>query len=434
MSQSCSIEKCIRKSRGLCDCCQQNLCLQHLNEHNASLISQLNPLTDETNALGDRLKTLNIQKTIGNSRQKLEQWRQDCYKKIDCLFEQKCQELDQLINDKIDQQRREFNCINSKISELINSQETTRQDIDSLTATIHQLKRNMNDIEQTCFIINTRPLRIDDTFILIKNTTEKELDISTLSSVYKTIHRPEGSCVSLTCSDRYLLIYQRPNLCLIDRELNIAKQTLWSYGIIQDMCWSSTLDRFIVLGKSDIFLINEHTMSIDNVHTIEERDWGSCTYSDTVLFASTNEGASSIMEFTLFPAIELIREWKYPLTCRKDENIDGMAYNNGNLALIVMNDSKKSLRIELRYGKTLDLIWRLQLDIMCSHDILFRCCSLTCNEWLIIDYETGYLLQITNDGKIKKTIQYSPSPYRATLFDLNKLAISTGKYINLHTI
>ncbi|CAF2455461.1 unnamed protein product [Rotaria sp. Silwood2] len=104
MSQSCSIEKCTRTSHWLCDCCWDNLYLQHLNEHNELFISQLNPLIDEINMLENRLKSLNIQKTIGNSRQKLEERCQDCCKKIDCLFEQKCQELDQLVHEKVDQQ------------------------------------------------------------------------------------------------------------------------------------------------------------------------------------------------------------------------------------------------------------------------------------------------------------------------------------------
>ncbi|CAF5120254.1 unnamed protein product, partial [Rotaria sp. Silwood1] len=218
MSQSCSIEKCVRTSRGLCDCCQQNLCLQHLNEHNVLLISQLNPLTDEINALEDRLKTLNIQNTISNSRQKIEEWRQDCYKTIDSIFEQKCQELDQLIKEKICQQREELNRVHLKISELINAQETTRKDIDSLTSTIRQLETNMNNIEQTCFTINTRPLIIDETFILIKKTTKPELDLSTLSPVYRTIHHSNGDFYSITCNVRYLLIHQHPNLCLVDGE------------------------------------------------------------------------------------------------------------------------------------------------------------------------------------------------------------------------
>ncbi|CAF0962035.1 unnamed protein product [Rotaria sordida] len=433
MSQSCSIKKCTRTSRGLCDCCQQNLCLQHLNEHNASLVSQLNPLIDEINALGDRLKTLNIQKTIGNSRQKLEQWREDCHNKIDCFFEQKCQELDQLINEKVDQQREELKRMHLKMTELMNTQETTRQDIDLLKSTIRQLERNMNNIEQKCFTINTRPLIIDETFVFIKKTTEQELDLSTLSPVCRKITSPEGTFGSLTSNDQHLLIHQEPYLCLFDQDMNIIRQTLWPYDAIRDMCWSSRLDRFIVLEKNNIYLINENTMSIDNVHTIEEREWLSCTCSDAVLFASTAEWGSSIMEFTLLSTIKLIKEWKCPLTCTKDEAINSIVYNHENLALMIMNKSKKSLRIELRYAKTLNRIWLLQLDIRWVQNKAFRCCSLSCNEWLVVDYETGRLLQITKDGKIKKTIQYHPIPYCATLFDLNKLAVSTVNGVNLHT-
>ncbi|CAF1003906.1 unnamed protein product [Rotaria sordida] len=434
MSQSCSIKKCIRTSRGLCDCCQQNLCLQHLNEHNASLISQLNPLTDEINALGDRLKTLSIHKAIADSREKLEQWREDCYKKIDCFFEQKCQELDHLIDEKVGKQREELKRIQLKITELINTQETTRQDIDLLTSTIRELERNMNNIEEACFTVDTRPLLIDDTHVSIGRTTDHELDQSTLWSVCRTIASPKGSFASLSSNDRHLLKHQEPNLCLFDREMNIVKQTLWSYGTIHDMCWSSILDRFIVLGKNNIYLINENTMSIDNVQRIEGRNWGSCTCSDIVLFASIIERASSIMEFTLVPAIELIKEWKYPHTCTNDEFITDIVYNNGHLALIVMNKPEKSVLIDLRNAKTLSRIWTFQPDIRWVQNKIFRCCSLTCNEWLMVDYETGRLLQITKDGKIKKTIKYHPAPYRAILFGLNKLAASTMTDVRLHAI
>ncbi|CAF0949286.1 unnamed protein product [Rotaria sp. Silwood1] len=434
MRQPCSIEKCMRKSRWLCDCCQQHLCLQHLNEHNAILISQLNPLTDKINALEDRLNTLNIQKTIDSGRQKLEQWRQDCYKKIDCLFEQKCREIDQLVNEKVDQQREELNRIHSKTTEFINAQETSRQDIDLLKSTIRQLETNMNEIERTRFTITTRPLLLDDTFVYITKMTETELDLSYLSPPYTTIHRSEGSCRSLTSNDRHFLIHQEPNLCLFDREMNMVKSMSWPYNTIWDMCWSSALDRFIILGKKNIFLINENTMSIDNLYTVSKRDLLSCTCSDIVLFVCTNEGASSVLEFILFPSIELIREWNSPLTCMKDEIINDIVYNNGHLALIVKNKSEKSLRIELRNAETLDRIWRLQLDIRCAQKIPFRCCALSGNEWLIVDYETDRLLQITKDGKMKTEIKYSPTPCRALMFDTNELAISTVDGVNLHTI
>ena len=105
MSQLCAATKCNRAPRGLCDCCQQNLCLQHLSEHNASLISQLNPLTDEINALGDRLRRLTIETIVGSCRRKLDTWRNDCHEKIDRLFQQKCEELDRLAEEKVKKQQ-----------------------------------------------------------------------------------------------------------------------------------------------------------------------------------------------------------------------------------------------------------------------------------------------------------------------------------------
>ena len=79
-------------------------------EHNATLVSQLNPLTDEINTLGDRLNRLNIQQTLDDCREKLEAWRLNCHQKIDHLFEKRCQELDLLVTRKVDEQRENSSC------------------------------------------------------------------------------------------------------------------------------------------------------------------------------------------------------------------------------------------------------------------------------------------------------------------------------------
>ncbi|CAF5036937.1 unnamed protein product, partial [Rotaria magnacalcarata] len=394
----------------------------------------LNQFNNETNILDDRLKTLNIFKIIGNSRRKLEQWREDCYTKIDLFFEQKCQELDRLANEKVNRQRDELNRIQMKLTEFNNAQQTTRQDIDLLISRMSQIRSSIMDLEETCFKITTHPLILNDTFIDIKKTNEHDVNLSSLSHTYKAIHHPEGGFQSLACDGQHLLIHQHPNLCLFDRDANIVTQTVWSYGEIHEMCWSVTLGQFIVLGANSIFCINENTMSIQEVDTIRELDWISCTCSETVLFVATNECASSIMEYILFPAIEFVRERKHPLVCKKDEFIVGVVYNNANLALMVMNMFKKSIHMELRNAKTLDRIWLFQPDIVCTQKITFRCCSLTCDQWLIVDYETGRLLQITKDGKIKETIKYYPCPYRAILFDQNKLVLSGMNGVHLHTI
>ena len=85
----------------------------------------------------------------------MSKWRHDCHEKIGLYFEQKCQELDRFFNEQVIKDKGEIERTRLKIAELIHQQETTRQDIDTLTSTICQLKRNMEKIEQTSFSIHT---------------------------------------------------------------------------------------------------------------------------------------------------------------------------------------------------------------------------------------------------------------------------------------
>jgi len=433
MSQNCTLDKCTRIARGLCDCCHQQLCIQHLSEHNAALINQLNPLTDEFNALSDRLNTLNIQSITDESRRKLEHWRDRSHQQIDRLFEQKCEELDRIMNEKIQKQREEVTHLQSKIAEIIRNQETTRQQIDSLKATIHEIKEKMNELEKTSLRVTTQRVVIDGALISIDSMIEHELDLSSLPSPCKTIKRPGGGNVWICANDNYLLIHQEPNLCLVDREMNVVKKVRWNYDDIYDMCWCSTLDRFIINEGSSIFLFDDSTMTIQKIKTIEETRWSSCTTSEKCLFLSTKTVGSIVKKYDLLPSIKLVTEWKSPSTCTNDEWIATIRYNNEKLGLLIRNKLKKSLRMELRSADTFDRIWTLEFDIVCEQNVFFRCCSLPCNEWLVADYEKKRLLQITNDGKLKAVVPYEKVPWTGTMFR-NMLCIACNNGINCHKI
>ena len=100
MSEICAISSCKRPSCALCLCCQQKICLPHLKEHQDLLLAEINPLVDQINALGDRLKTFDPNEMIGNARQKLEDWRIECHQQIDFIFEQKSRELNEQVTKK----------------------------------------------------------------------------------------------------------------------------------------------------------------------------------------------------------------------------------------------------------------------------------------------------------------------------------------------
>jgi polyhydroxyalkanoate synthesis regulator phasin len=225
-----------RSSCALCHCCQQNICLPHLKEHQDALISQLNPFVDQINAPGDRLKAFNTENMIDNCRQKLEQWRVECHRKIDHFFEQKCQELDQSVAGKLSRLREEIDRVQPKIAELIREQDVTRRDLDSLTSTVGNLEHQMNKIEQTSFKVKMQSLEIDQDWIGIEESNRHQPNLLTLPAVSKTTQHTDGSFAALASNERFLLMHRKPNLCLSDRDLITVKKVLWNYSVIRDMC------------------------------------------------------------------------------------------------------------------------------------------------------------------------------------------------------
>jgi hypothetical protein len=200
------------------------------------------------------------------------------------------------------------------------------------------------------------------------------------------------------------------------------------------MCWSSTLNKFIVVEENNIFLVDQDTMLIENLETIEKQKWLSCTLSDLFLFLSTKQWGSEIIKYRLLPSISLITKWKSPDTCAEDESIDDIVYSNNNLLLTITNNSKTTVRVELRSAERFNRIWILPLEIVYNQNKTFCCCSLNNDEWLMADYETRRLLHITKDGKQKTTNTYSGIPHQVCRLGPRILAISTDSGVNLHKV
>jgi hypothetical protein len=139
------------------------------------------------------------------------------------------------------------------------------------------------------------------------------------------------------------------------------------------------------------------------------------------------------MKFKLLPSIELVNEWKSPHTCARDELIYDIVYNDGTLGMVINNRSAKSLRMEVRSAETLDPLWSLRFDTVCNQNMIFHGCLLTCDEWLVVDYETKRLLHITRDGQLKVTTPYDTIPHCANLF-ANMLVVSTAGVLNFHKL
>ncbi|CAM4790399.1 unnamed protein product [Rotaria magnacalcarata] len=204
----CTVSECNSESCALCRCCEENYCLQYLIEQPGSRKRVLNCLNDEINKLDQQIKILNIQPIIESYRRK------------------------SIIND-------------------------VRIEIDYVKEIYDQ--------------VHIDPLPIDDNLISTNKPNSVKLNPSSLSIIDIAINHPQGSYGASAGNEKFLLLHVTRNLILMDQRMNTIQQIEWPYGAISSICWSSTKKRFVVIGKSNIYLVDDQNMSIESLRMIEKR-------------------------------------------------------------------------------------------------------------------------------------------------------------------
>lgn len=428
----CVIVGCRRLANVLCHCCQENLCRNHYNEHDY-LNSKLNLLADEIDSFDRQLLAVDLKKYIQTTNDRLQQWRFESYKAIDQYCEQKYREIESHLMKIITLKRENIEQLRTNMLDLVQKRSMTLELIETLTSELRTIESDMHDIDQKHLAIHSTPLTLDRGLIQIEELAMEDFEVTTLTTPIKTIEYPRQGLYPIASNQKYLVIPREPNLCLIDRNWKMVKQTPWTHGQIFDMCWSSALAKFFILTLNQIYIFDVDRISIERVETTQRLHWLSCTCSDTSLFLSTNEKGSCICEFNLLNSFQSAKRWDPPETCSRDERIHDMFYNKGTLLLLIENTLNEKIRVELRSSARFDRLWSIQLDLLYKGKI-FSCALLKYDQWLIIDSNTSRLLQISMDGKIKSSSHYNPAPSCACLFGSDILAISTLQGVNIHQV
>jgi hypothetical protein len=435
MSQPCAIADCKRTSRALCHCCQQDLCREHLNEHDDFLNEQLNPFADEINQLSDQINHIDVKSLRDRFREQLNQYRIESYRKIDRYVDEKQRQLDEFINAKLNNQIESINHVKTIIKHLIDNQDTTTKDLNSISSSIQSIRREISQFEYKSIQLNINPLEIDDRLIQIEDENiKRDFNLSTLMPPVHVINRPPENSKPLISNNRVLLTHHENQLCLLNQDMTIIKSIPWPHGWIWDMCWSTTLSRFFIITLTEIFTLNENSMVLEHIVTKDNHSLCSCTCSDVSFYVTTNELGSTVCEFSLLPTIELINRWQPADFCGANEMIQDMVFHKGTLAFIIDNQTTSMKRMELRLVQTFEQLWSIQFDLVDPLHTAYRLCLFNYNEWIVIDWKSAQLFYISKDGQIKSTCVYEPVPYRCCQFGSNILAISARNSINFHRI
>ncbi|CAF1198074.1 unnamed protein product [Adineta steineri] len=165
-ARSCAAIKCEIASCATCHCCQTDLCLDHLKEHKDRLSEKLIPLTNQINAVLDKVE--HITPTSLPNLLMLEQWRNAAYQTID----QFCQLMkDELFEHAKTKSLEKLHTTRNTLDQLIRMQGATSENIDTLTKDIERIEQEFNDLQKIS--INLQPLVINKNTIIQSNSSSK---------------------------------------------------------------------------------------------------------------------------------------------------------------------------------------------------------------------------------------------------------------------
>jgi archaellum component FlaC len=409
----CTNDGCRTNSRTLCVCCEKYYCLDHLNEHFSRINNQIPPLSDKINGLSKRLtKFSSLEPSYLVA---LEKWRDEAHRAVEEYYETKRRDF---IDDRREKLKKEIERVRNRLDILLQKHNAVRDDVEMLTQDIRLVEQKFNELQSLRFTI--QPLVIDDNLIV--------RDILPLHLPGRTMKLPFNEFPSLASNEKHLLIHRPPNLSLLDRHLSMVKETPWTHDDIWDICWSSTLERFVLVTNKDVFTLDQNMMTIARCSISSDVAWSRGTCSDSTLFLLTQGLGPSIFEYKLPLSSKggVNKERHPPETCDQCEYIFDLKSNNKSLAMVIYNTENDKTRLDLRSSINFEHLWSVDVGQG------FRCCLLHNEQWMVVDALNHRLFHISNNGKLLKSDKYAYQPWNIIQWGKYIIGIRTAEGINLH--
>ncbi|CAF2384891.1 unnamed protein product [Rotaria sp. Silwood2] len=410
-SRPCTIEGCKSPSRTVCICCEKCYCLEHLTQHFGRINNKIPPLSDKINGLAKRLnKFASIEPSYLIA---LEKWRDEAHRTVEQYYESKRRDL---IDDRREKLEKEVERVRHIMEKLIRKHDAVQQDVDLLTQDIRLIEQKFSEFQSLRFTIH--PLVIDDNLII--------RDLFPLPTPCRTMKLPFDEFPALANNEKNLLVHQPPNISLLDRHFSIIKQTPWTHDNIWDMCWSSTLSRFIIVTNQEVFTLDQNTMTIAKCPISSDVELSRATCSDSALFLLAQGLGPSIFEYKLPPSSKNVKERSSPETCEQCEYIFDLKANQKTLAMVIFNTENDKTRLDLKSSINLQRLWSVDVGQG------FRCCLLHGEQWMVVDALNRRLYHISNNGKLLKMDKFAYQPWNIIQWGKFIIGIRTNEAINLY--
>ncbi|CAF1170532.1 unnamed protein product [Didymodactylos carnosus] len=297
LSRKCDI--CQERQATLsCTGCQQIFCKQDMTQHRQQLSLELDLVMREHNDLDKRIKHKMTGDQSGH-RQLLDQindWEKAALVEIKDTAQQAREQVHLLL----DQPAHHLKQIADDIESRMKEEDYVETEIEYWSNQVKKLSKEIEMSDSTSIVIEIKQVDWKD-LINVKQTLSKmrrTFDYGRLRNEASKVIKDERY-IAGSSTDFLLLHGYGKGLCLLDGIRNNKTEINFKsdYGVY-DSCWSTFLNRFIILtNKEDLYTLDVATRQVNVIRKLKSRDkktLGSCTCSGETFLTSTWMIGSSI--------------------------------------------------------------------------------------------------------------------------------------------
>jgi hypothetical protein len=251
--------------------------------------------------------------------------------------------------------------------------------------------------------------------------------------------------VKMVATDKYLLYFPLNRISILNED-GEEQWTIHRDLGPRDLCWSSYLNRFLVLTYDKVYLLD--VMDTSNLPSYEfTRGMWSCTcYGETLL---VKPSIGSFLEEYSLSSWKLIRTHKPPVSCSKNQDIHSIRFNSTgtHLGLIICATEDCHYKYYFALHNWKDQMQLVQpvidLDLL-SSNFYPNFLSLHNQQFLVYSTHNQLTLHLINDstGELIESIDlsYYDTKLASSMAFINgdgdkkTAVIRTGKELRFHNL
>ncbi|CAF2477315.1 unnamed protein product [Rotaria sp. Silwood2] len=433
-----------------CDGCRQLFCERHFSEHRQYLTQQFDYLTSEYSNLQQTLALPPSYDSLTENTElikKIDRWEADTIRQVKEIAEASREKIrrrsDTIATERFEP---EFQQLTEELQQRQRTNNIYELDLERLTTKLNDLKLQVEDSLLTTAEIRIVPIDWNTYLQVVTKQSKVQRNqrniyvdrlLTTKPRISLDVRGADWHVLGVaSSSNSTFLHYQhtRKNKRLSIINVNgQQKQIPWYEDqSIWDSCWSSFLNKFIILADNRLYTYDDDIVTSDSMQHIEavkpkrdKMEFLRCICSNETLFITYDERNSSIDEYNM-------SHWtivhRYENIVKQNEIIMSIAMSeiNSNLIGITVLDDRQHWHFELR-DRSMLLISSIQLD---KSEFNRRLISLSNSfiNWLVVHTGSTFVTILDENAQTKRMIECAEPIDLATFFvSKNCLVVLTQK-------